>query len=56
VKPPWTINIHFFKNEGQEDKTGLSQECLGKFAVHIEFDGHMEGVNECEYGRCILYS
>jgi hypothetical protein len=49
-KPPWTINIHVLKNEGQEGKTGLFYRW-----VPLGVGGDKERVNESEFCGGILY-
>jgi hypothetical protein len=48
VKPPWTINIHYWKKGGQEGKTGLLQWWVLRGAEH------KEKVKEGEHGGYIL--
>jgi hypothetical protein len=50
VKPPWTINIHFNKEEEQ----GGKEVFCG--AGSVTGGGHKERGHEDEYGRCILHA
>jgi hypothetical protein len=49
VNLPRTINIHFFKNEGQEGKRGIFW-CRYQWEV----GGHKEREKEGEHGEYIL--